>query len=203
MMDGMTRRAKEMILIPAARSIGKILSPNGVTLISLLLGLAACPFILIRRPGWALLFWALNRITDGLDGTVARISGRQSDFGAYLDIMVDFVIYAALPLCLTLAYPSALLWPVLAVMLGLFYINGASWMYLSALLEKNRAGAAASGEMTSVTMPTSLVEGTETIILYTLFLIFPDSLVLLFSLMSLLLVPGILYRLFWARKHLN
>lgn len=203
MMDGMTRRAKEAILIPVARGMGKVMTPNGVTLLSLLLGLAACPFVLVRKPGWALLFWALNRITDGLDGTVARISGRQSDFGAYLDIMVDFLIYAALPLCLTLAYPTALLWPALGLMLGLFYINGASWMYLSALLEKNRAGASSSGEMTSVTMPSSLIEGTETIILYTLFLIFPDSLALLFSLMSLLLVPGIVYRLFWARKHLN
>jgi phosphatidylglycerophosphate synthase len=114
----------------------------------------------------ALALWLFNRLLDGLDGLIARRSRRSSDAGGYLDIMLDFMIYAALPLAMAWAEP-ALAWPT-AVLLGVFYINSASWMYLSALLEKRGAGAEARGEATSVSMPRGLVEGSETIVFYTL-----------------------------------
>lgn len=34
----------------------------------------------------------------GIDGLVARVSGQQTDFGGYLDILCDFVVYAAIPI---------------------------------------------------------------------------------------------------------
>jgi hypothetical protein len=39
----------------------------------------------------------LNRLADGLDGAVARLT-EPTDRGAYLDIALDFVFYAAFPL---------------------------------------------------------------------------------------------------------
>ena len=85
----------------------------------------------------ALAFWLLNRITDGLDGTVARISNRQTDWGGYLDIMLDFIIYALIPISLAFSVNNgAIIFITLSIMLGVFYINSASWMYLSAILGK-------------------------------------------------------------------
>lgn len=76
-------------------------------------------------------------------------------------------------------------------------------MYLAALLEKRNAGAAARGELTSVTMPTGLVEGAETIVLYTIFLLFPGALVPIFVLMAGLVLITVGQRLIWAVRHLK
>ncbi|MDC7225991.1 MAG: CDP-alcohol phosphatidyltransferase family protein [Spirochaetales bacterium] len=204
MLDKIMRPLKDRFLTPFVSLIAGSFSPNAITLISFLFALASAGFLLMRMSGWALALWALNRIFDGLDGAVARHQNRQTDFGGYLDIMLDFITYALLPLVFTLRYGMGeSTWLALAVMLGLFYVNAASWMYLSSLLEKNHAGASIRGEQTSVAMPSGLVEGTETIIIYTLLFIIPGRMTLLFYVMSAALVPGILFRLVWAKKNLH
>jgi phosphatidylglycerophosphate synthase len=152
-----------------------------------------------------LALWILNRVFDGLDGTVARLQGSQSDFGGYLDIIIDFVIYAAVPIGLALAAadggatdPVMLM---LIILLAVYYVNGASWMYLAAILEKRRYGE--NGRLTSVTMPAGIIGGTETIIFYCAFIIFPGYLVWLFGLMSLLTGISIVQRLIWAARELD
>lgn len=67
-------------------------------------------------------------------------------------------------------------------------------MYLSALLEKRGAGARASGEPTSVTMPRGLVGGTETVLFYSAFLLFPRIYVYLAGAMAGLTILGALLR---------
>ncbi len=52
-------------------------------------------------------------------------------------------------------------------------------------------------------MPGGLIEGTETVLFFTLFLVFPDSSVYVFRLMGLLVVATIVQRLVWAREHLH
>lgn len=83
-----------------------------------------------------------------------------------------------------------------------FYVNAASWIYLSAILEKRAVGAAASGELTTVTMPRGLVGGAETIIFYTAFLLWPGLLPWLFTAMAAMVAVGVLLRLGWARRNL-
>jgi hypothetical protein len=60
-----------------------------------------------------------------------------------------------------------------ALLLAAFYVNSASWMYLSALLEKHGRGASERGEPTSVSMPSGVVEGGETIVFYSLMILVP------------------------------
>lgn len=204
MLDSITRPLKDRLLNPFVSLLAGFLSPNAISFISFLFALASAWFIIDGNLTLAFILWILNRIFDGLDGAVARYQNRQSDFGGYLDIMLDFVTYALLPLMFILAYGNGeSSWLALSIMLGLFYINGASWMYLSSLLEKRQAGALARGEQTSVSMPSGLVEGTETIIIYSLFYLMPDRLELLFYIMSGALIPGIIYRMAWAKKNLR
>jgi hypothetical protein len=87
-------------------------------------------------------------------------------------------------------------------MLATFYVNAASWMYLSAILEKRAAGAQAQGEQTSVTMPSGIIGGTETIIFYTIFIVLNQWYVWLFGVMTILVLFTIIQRLIWAAKHL-
>ena len=75
------------------------LNPDSVTIIGFIIGIVACVTAFMGFYYTALIFILLNRIIDGLDGPIARAQNRQSDFGGYLDIVLDFLIYAGFPLC--------------------------------------------------------------------------------------------------------
>lgn len=203
MIDKYLRPVKEKMLLSAAIWIGRYLSPNQISVIAFFSGLISCFLIFSRLIYPALIFWLLNRIIDGLDGTVARISNRQTDWGGYLDIMLDFVIYALIPISFTLVYSSAYYsYLFLSIMLAVFYINSASWMYLSTLIQK-RSCNNPDKELTSVPMPAGLIEGTETILAYTLFFLFPAYLSQIFLVVSGLTLLGIMQRMIWGYKNLN
>jgi phosphatidylglycerophosphate synthase len=202
MIDRLLRLPKDRLLTPLARCWPQGISPTAVTLAGCAAGLGAAVAAGQRLFVLALVLWLLNRTLDGLDGVLARIQGRQSDLGGYLDMLLDVVVYAAIPIGLALAMDSVNVWLWLAVMLATFYINAASWMYLSALLEKRNQGARERGEKTSVTMPPGLIEGAETLVGYTLFLVLPEQVGLLFGLMALLVLFTAAQRLVWAVRNL-
>jgi phosphatidylglycerophosphate synthase len=202
MVDKVLREPKELVLRPLVRGPVRRIHPIAMTAVAAVAGIGAALAAAQGAYGAALLLWALNRVLDGLDGTLARVSGRQSDLGAYLDIVADHLVYAAIVLGLAFAAGTADALGAVAVLLASFYINGATWMYLAALLEKRRAGAAARGELTSITMPGGLIEGAETILFYTLFLLLPGALVPLFWLMAALVFITAGQRLLWARRAL-
>jgi len=202
MFDDLLRDLKDRVLAPVARAIGGRVSPLAISLIGFGAGLAAVPFLLRRQYGAALACWLANRILDGLDGTLARVQGRSSDLGAYLDLLLDFVVYAALPIALALGQPSPLLLVALGFLLGTFYLNAASWMYLAAILERRGRGATATGERTQVTMPPGLVAGTETILFYAAFMLWPPQAAPLFVVMTGLVLVGVVQRVLWAHRHL-
>lgn len=204
MLDYALRPLKDRVLIPVARPVGLRISPTTVTLLALATGLLAAGLLLTRQYGLALALWLTSRMLDGLDGTIARTHARQSDFGGYLDILCDFVVYAAIPAALVLGRP---LTPApliaLALLLATFYVNAASWMYLAAILEKRSAGAGARGEQTTISMPAGLVGGTETIAFYCAFILLPAHTVLLFGTLAALVGASVLQRLFWAAGALS
>ncbi|HMQ32075.1 MAG TPA: CDP-alcohol phosphatidyltransferase family protein [Chloroflexaceae bacterium] len=202
MIDKALRVPKESVLAPLVRGPLRRLHPTVVTIAAALVGVAAALAAWQGASLVALGLWAANRVLDGLDGTLARSTGQQSDLGAYLDIVLDHVVYVAVPLGLALAAGTPAAYLALALLLASFYINGASWMYLAALLEKRSAGAQARGELTTVTMPAGLVEGAETVVLFTLFLLFPGALVPLFGLMAALVLLTAGQRVAWAARAL-
>jgi phosphatidylglycerophosphate synthase len=200
-LDHRLRAYKDQLLRPIAGCVEGF-SPNAITVWAAAVGLAAAGAAALSLYWLALGLWLLNRILDGLDGMVARRCSRQSDFGGYLDIVLDFVVYAAVPIGLYLGTPAAGSGFSLILLLASFYINSASWMYLAAILEKRRSGAAARGELTTIIMPPGLIGGTETILFYTAFLIWPGQLPWLFTAMAGLVMVGIGQRLWWARHNL-
>lgn len=201
MFDNYAREIKEVVLSPLAKGLAGV-HPNWVTLVAFLLGLGAAWLAGQQWYGWAVLLWGLNRLADGLDGTLARLQGRQSDWGGYVDIVGDFVVYAAVPLGLVWGLPTAVNWVMLALLLMAYYVNAASWMYLAAILEKRQAGASTTGEKTTVTMPTAVVGGTETALIYFLFLLWPSQLAYWFGGMVVLVLVSIVQRLVWAAREI-
>jgi phosphatidylglycerophosphate synthase len=202
MFDHVLRGFKDRLLAPLA-TLFRSVSPNLISVIALLFGLGAAVAAWRGTFGVGLALWITNRVTDGLDGTVARQAERQTDFGGYLDILLDFVVYAAIPVGFAIGsgVPSVL--GSATILEGAFFVNACSWMYLSAVLEKRQSGAASRGELTTVTMPPALVAGFETIVFFALFFLFPDRLTVLFSIMAAMVGVNIVQRLVWARRVLQ
>ena len=203
MFDQYLRALKDRLLSPVAKALGPGLPPDAITWLACGTGIASALAVMGGRLGLALGLWLVNRVLDGLDGTQARVHGRESHFGAYLDIVLDFIVYAAIPAAIVAAGRSYDLALAGVLLLGSFYVNAASWIYLAAVLEMRREGAAARGETTTITMPPGIVAGTETIVFYTLFFLLPSHQAALFTLMAVLVLASVALRLFWAVRHLR
>lgn len=162
MLDGWMRG----IIDPALGRMGKSLAAQGVgadavTLAGLGLGLVAAAIIAVGGPGWAAALPMLaSRVADGLDGAVARARGK-TDFGGYLDIVCDFVFYAAIPMAFVLRDPGVNA-VVGAFLLASFYVNGTTFLGFAVLAEKRGMETRGRGEK-SLYFTAGLLEGTETI----------------------------------------
>ena len=200
MFDKQFRVIKEKIFVMLAQTGLGGVSPLWLSLIGLLFGAATAVVLVYRLYSIAFVLWFFNRVFDGLDGTVARMSATQSDLGGYVDILVDFVVYALIPIGLVWGRPSAPGFNALIFLLATYYVNAASWMYLSAILEKRSLSQAE--KLTTVNMPPGLIGGAATILFYSLFIVLPQFSVQLFTLMGILVLVTILQRLWWAKGNL-
>lgn len=96
MLDLLLRDVKERVLAPLARALA-FLPPDFLSFLGFVMGIACCYTLVLDRPLLALLFWSLNRLADGLDGIIARLTKRTTAFGAYIDIFYDFTVYSLIP----------------------------------------------------------------------------------------------------------
>lgn len=63
--------------------------PNSLTILRILLIPLFIGCLLYGRYGYALTVLVLAGVTDGLDGTIARVSNQRTRLGAYLDPLAD------------------------------------------------------------------------------------------------------------------
>lgn len=171
----MLDRFARQLIDPPLNQIGAGLATrgftaDGVTLIGLVLGLFAALLIGLGAPGWALIPLLASRMADGLDGAVARAT-RQTDFGGYLDIVVDFLFYGAIPMAFVLHDPTEN-GAAGAFLLTAFYFNGASFLGFAVLAEKHGHHTEAQGQK-SLYYSNGVLEGTETIAFFVLLCLLP------------------------------
>ena len=76
----------EAIVRPLAKAG---LTPNAVTVLGLILSLLAAYLYYLREPRLAALTLLIGSLVDALDGTLARLTGKTSRFGAFLDSTFD------------------------------------------------------------------------------------------------------------------
>ena len=145
-----------------------------VTLAGLALGLAAAGAIAAEVFWLAAALILASRLADGLDGAVARAT-RRTDFGGYLDIVCDFVFYAAIPMAFVLCDPTANA-VAGAALLTAFYINGASFLGYAILAERRGMRSTRHGSKT-LYFTGGLLEGTETILFFLLLCLIPQHFV--------------------------
>ena len=172
MLDAAVRRLIDPPLNWAgARLAASGWTADGVTLAGLALGMLSAAFIAFGFTAMALVPLLLSRLADGLDGAVARAT-RTSDFGGYLDITVDFLFYGLVPMAFVWLAPEQN-GMAGAFLLTSFYFNGASFLGYAVLAEKHGMTTAHQG-VKSLYFSNGLLEGTETIVLFVLFCLFPS-----------------------------
>ncbi|WP_040492905.1 CDP-alcohol phosphatidyltransferase family protein [Ilumatobacter nonamiensis] len=203
MLDSALRPVKDRLLAPFARSPVTLLHPAGISAIGLGFGLGAAIAAWQQLPALAVVLWLTGRLADGLDGIVARETDRSTDAGGLIDFVFDTLAYAAIPLGLAFGADDRATWIATAVVLASFYVNAVSLGYIAALLEKRALGAAARGEPTSATLPRGLIEGTETIVFFTIALAFPDAAATVWWVMAVAVVVTALERVRWAIRLLR
>ncbi|MEI7598186.1 MAG: CDP-alcohol phosphatidyltransferase family protein [Aestuariivirga sp.] len=161
---------------PAVDAAAQWLSKRGftadqVTLAGFALGLLAAVLVASGHSLLAVIPLLANRALDGIDGALARLS-TTSERGAFLDISLDFVFYAAIPLAFGFAAPeqNAL---AAAALLAAFVVTGTSFLAFAVLAEKRG--------LKSATYPSKafyylggLTEGTETILCFLAMCLWPE-----------------------------
>lgn len=143
---------------------------NSVTLVGFGLGIGAALAVVYGQFLAAFLLIAMNRIADGLDGAVARAT-RKTDLGGYLDIVLDFAFYGAIPFAFALHDPAQNALPAAALLLS-FYANGSAFLCYAIMAQKRGIETRAQG-VKSLYYLSGIAEGTETIALFLFFCLWP------------------------------
>ncbi|MGH6806867.1 MAG: CDP-alcohol phosphatidyltransferase family protein [Ensifer adhaerens] len=197
MLDGAVRKC----LDPRLDRLGAALahrgvSANAVTMTGLVLGLVAALLVAGQYYLAAAAVIVVSRLCDGLDGAVARAT-RKTDFGGFLDIVLDFVFYGAIPLGFIVADPQA---NGLAggLLLFSFYVNGSSFLAYAVMAEKRSMTTEVRGAK-SLYFTTGLAEATETIVVFLAFCLFPTWFPVLAALFALVCLYTALSRIVLAR----
>ena len=178
MLDRATMRLLRPGLEAAARGLARVgLHADHVTLIGFGIGIAAALSIAFEQFIAGLLLLLASRLCDGIDGALARLTA-PTDRGSFLDITLDFLFYASIPLAFAVARPAVNALPA-AVLLAAFIGTATTFLAFATL--------AAQRGLKSVVYPNKgiyylggLTEATETLTCFALMCLWPG----LFSLFA-------------------
>ena len=165
---------------PLHRTAGRLkragCSADQVSFVAFAIGMAALPAIVLDLHWLALFCIVVNRIGDGLDGVLARMT-HATDAGGFLDIVLDFIFYSAVVLGFAMADPQQ---NGLAASLLLFTFIGTGSSFLAfAIMAERRGIANIAYPQKGIYYLTGLAEGSETLIFFVLCCVFPSRFPLL------------------------
>jgi len=156
----------------ARRLVQRGVSADQVTWAGFATGLAAAACIALQQPLAGLALILASRLMDGLDGAVARLT-RPTDRGAFLDITLDFLFYASIPLAFALADPPANALAA-AVLLAAFIGTGSSFLAYAVLAERHGLKSLADPAKGLVYLG-GLTEAGETLVCFVLMCLWPAA----------------------------
>jgi phosphatidylglycerophosphate synthase len=188
------------LIRPAVGAAARVLvrariGANSITLLGFFIGLVAAFLIAghAYSAGAAAIF--ISRLCDALDGAVARMT-QATDAGGFLDIALDFVFYASIPLAFAVANPAhnAL---AAAVLLAAFIGTGTSFLAFAVI--------AAKRGITSLDYPDKsfyflggLTEATETLAFFAAMCVWPQHFATLAYVFAALCVITTGTRIWWG-----
>ncbi len=143
---------------------------DAVTWAGFAIGIGAALAISQRQFGLGLALLLVSRLADGLDGAVARQT-QPTDRGAFLDITLDFLFYASIPLAFALADPGANALAA-AVLLAAFIGTGSGFLAYAVMAERRQLASKAFPAK-GIFYLGGLTEATETIVCFALMCLWP------------------------------
>ena len=200
MFDRQIQKYTQRPLKYIAKLFLKFISPNHMTLIGFSFGILMCLTIIIDQYLIAIIFLFFNRLSDGLDGVMARLQ-TPTPLGGYLDIVLDFLIYGGFVLSFGITEQNN---TFLSMILLFCYIGTGSTFLAKAAILPSLTNQNLNEEIPkSFHYAVGLVEGTETIIFMFLCLLFPSLFIYLASIFILLCLITIVFRIIVFYRELN
>ena len=142
-----------------------------ITLINIPLTIIIFLCILLQLYIAATILIVVNRVLDGLDGAVARHSSTSSSSGGFIDIMVDYLLYIAVPLAHGWVNPSDNMYATTFI-LSAYVLSGVCFMATSSTAQ-TLGIKSLSFPQKKLYYPINLIEGFETIIYFIIVTLFP------------------------------
>ena len=173
MLDRFITPVIKPVLTPFVASLHqRNISADQITFYGFVIGMLAIPLLAFNLWYWALAAIVVNRIFDGIDGQLARYANQSSSAGGFLDITLDFLFYASIPLGFIFANPdeNAIAGSIL---LATFIGTGSSFLAFAIAAEKFKIDKP-QFKYKSFYYLNGLTEGTETIGLFVAFCIWPE-----------------------------
>jgi phosphatidylglycerophosphate synthase len=200
MFDRQIQKYTQKPLQYIAKLFLKFISPNHMTLIGFSFGVLMCLSIIIDQYLMAIIFLFLNRLSDGLDGTMARLQN-PTPLGGYLDIVLDFLIYGGFVLSFGITEQNNTL---LSMVLLFCYIGtGSTFLAKAAILPTLTKQNLNEEIPKSFHYAVGLVEGTETIVFMVLCLLFPNLFIYFSFIFIILCLITIVFRIIVCYKELS
>jgi phosphatidylglycerophosphate synthase len=176
------------------------LHANQVTVAGFLIGLVAALLIAGQAYLAGLMAIFISRLFDALDGALARLT-RATDAGGFLDITLDFLFYASIPLAFAVANPAAnaLAAAVLlaAVLLAAFIGTGSSFLAF-AVIAAQRGLKNLAVPNKSFYFLSGLTEATETLAFFAAMCVWPQHFATLAYVFAALCAVTIVTRIGWG-----
>lgn len=193
-------RAATALIRPGVEAVARRLAragigANTVSLTGFVIGLIASVLIANLSYTAGLIALFLSRLCDALDGAVARQT-TPTDAGGFLDITLDFLFYASIPLAFAVAdAPRNAL--AAAVLLAAFMGTGSSFLAFAVIAAKRQMHSLAYPDKSFFYLG-GLTEATETLACFAAMCVWPQHFALLAYGFAALCGLTIVTRIVWG-----
>ena len=201
----MLDRYATALIRPAVGAAARVLvrrgfGANSITALGFAIGVAGAALIALQHYHAGLALLLLSRLCDALDGAVARET-LVTDAGGFLDITLDFVFYASIPLAFAIAQPAANALAA-ATLLAAFVGTGSSFLAFAALAAK-RGITQPDAPDKSLYFLGGLTEATETLACFVAMCLWPAHFATLAYGFAALCALTTITRIWWGWRTLT
>ncbi|MGI9461365.1 MAG: CDP-alcohol phosphatidyltransferase family protein [Alphaproteobacteria bacterium] len=175
MLDQFTKNLLDPPLLALAKILRKFsITANQLSAFGLVISLWLGFTIYQGNFHLAMILILINRLTDGLDGFLARLAGKKTTLGGFIDISNDYVFYGIVPLAFAFYQPSINSLPSVILLFG-FLMTAVSFL-ASALVHEHRASKKNTFQKSKGFFYSfGIMEGTETIVFFLLCCLLPNE----------------------------
>lgn len=194
MLDTHARKYVNPIIELGAKFLLKLkLTPNNVTILALLLGIATSIFLYFDMQIIAVILLWVSGYLDAVDGAMARRTNSLSSFGTLLDIVSDRIVEVSIVLVLGLKFVDVRY--NLIVLTVCILMSMTIFLTVGALSEKKG--------VKSFYYQAGVAERSEGFIFFSLMILIPSYLGIITNIFSILIIITAIQRFFEAKRLLD